>query len=62
MPGEAYPIETTGRLTREDSEPMTESPKRFKFHRSRGGNSLGTPVAAHVRRKVAAVAVAGEDA
>jgi hypothetical protein len=37
MPGEAYPIETTGRLTREDSEPMTQNPKRFKFHRSGAG-------------------------
>ena len=60
--GEAYPIETTGPHSREDSELMTQNQKRFRFHHSERGNSLGTRVAEHVRRKVAAVAVAGEDA
>ena len=60
--GEAYPIETTGRHARAEGALMTLYQKRFKFQHSPGGSSVGTRVAEHVRRKVAAVAVAGEDA
>jgi hypothetical protein len=62
MPGEAYPIETTGRDTPDCRGLITQNQKRFKFHHSEGGNSVGTRVAKHPRWKVAAVAVAGEDA